>query len=55
MAKCKSLGNNNNQRILPFKCNIVVIAEEGREAFMQWLNSDDKKSTDNHNHFFVSI
>jgi hypothetical protein len=29
---------------LPFRCNI---AEEGREAFVQWLNSDDKKSIDN--------
>jgi hypothetical protein len=36
--------DNNTIRELPFKCNI---AEEGREAFMQWLNSDDKKSIDN--------
>ena len=29
---------------MPFKCNIV---EEGRIAFVQWLNSDNKKSKDN--------
>lgn len=29
---------------MPIRCNI---AEEGREAFVQWLNSDDKKSIDN--------
>jgi hypothetical protein len=29
---------------MSFKCNIV---EEGREAFVQWLNSNDRKSKDN--------
>jgi hypothetical protein len=29
---------------MPFKCNIV---EEGRIAFVQWLNSNDKKSKEN--------
>ena len=40
MAKCKSLGNNTIREYC-LKCNI---AQEGREAFMQWLISDDKKS-----------
>jgi hypothetical protein len=29
---------------MSFKCNIV---EEGRIAFVQWLNSDDKRSKEN--------